>query len=127
MSHEEWSARSSITDETVFQWVLVRLRHPVLHQFRFGKPRAIDGLGSPALGANLDPLSLGCVHDDVLAIVPRWTAHVLAGTHQSIGDCSLDHRSCAFDPVFAGAYTGAFIEYAYGIAIFAISKPNEDS
>ena len=67
------------------------------------------GVVAPALGANLDPLSLGCVHDDVLAIVPRWTAHVLAGTHQSIGDCSLDHRSCAFDPVFAGAYGNTYL------------------
>lgn len=30
----------------------------------------------------------------------------------------------AFDlPVFAGAYTGAFIEYLYGIAIFSVFKP----
>jgi len=27
-------------------------------------------------------------------------------------------------PAFAGAYTGALIEYAYGIAIFVVFKPN---
>jgi hypothetical protein len=39
----------------------------------------------------------GCVHDDMLAIVPRWVAGVYATTHHTYSDCSIDPAACGHD------------------------------
>jgi hypothetical protein len=65
-----------------FAWV-VRVRPDVCYH----------PLDAAALAANLAADGAGCVHDDMLAILPRWLAHVYATTHLSVADCALDRRT----------------------------------
>ena len=37
----------------------------------------------------------GCLHDDTLALLPRWAAGVYARTDRTITDCALVPGACA--------------------------------
>ena len=92
LTHEQRHASS-------FRWV-VRLRPDVC----YAVPPA-EALGLQRMDLLGD--TSGCLHDDVYAVLPRWVASAYAATTETLTDCALDVRSCAYSKALEGALHGS--------------------